>query len=70
MLRGIITRINGRPAREVAGPHWALNGDRGITYAATPPAGTVITEGAWWPADYAGPPLVSFAAEAGRASSG
>ena len=66
MLRGIITRINGRPAREVAGPHWALSGDRGVTYAARPPAGTVITEGAWWPEDYAGPPLMSFAAEEGR----
>ena len=66
MLRGIITRINGRPAREVAGAHWALGGDRGVTYAATPPPGTKITAGAWWPEDYAGPPLMSFAAEEGR----
>ena len=26
----------------------------------------MITEGDWWPADYAGPPLMSFAAEEGR----
>ena len=39
MLRGIITRINGRPAREVAGPHWVLSGDRGVTYAAAPARG-------------------------------
>jgi putative ABC transport system permease protein len=65
MLRGVITRINGRPAREVAGPHWVLNGDRGVSYAAEPPPGTEITEGAWWPADHAGEPLVSFAAEEG-----
>ena len=26
----------------------------------------MLTEGAWWPEDYAGPPLVSFAAEEGR----
>ncbi len=65
MLRGIITRINGRPAAEVAGEHWALNGDRGVTYAAAPPPGTVVTEGDWWPEDYAGPPLISFAAEEG-----
>ena len=39
MLRGVITRINGRPAREVAGPHWVLSGDRGVTYAAAPPPG-------------------------------
>ena len=63
MLRGIITRINGRPAAEVAGNHWVIQGDRGITYAATPPDGTTMTAGAWWDADYTGPPLVSFAAE-------
>ncbi len=66
MLRGLVTGINGRPAGEVAGPHWALNSDRGVTYAARPPDGTVITEGEWWPEDYTGPPLVSFAAEEGR----
>jgi len=63
MLRGLITRINGRPAREVAGEHWVVRGDRGITYSATPPANAKVTAGAWWPADYAGPPQVSFAAE-------
>ncbi len=63
MLRGIITRINGRPAREVAGEHWVLEGDRGVTYADRPGARTTITEGAWWPEDYTGPPQVSFAAE-------
>ncbi|WP_431283857.1 ABC transporter permease [Humitalea sp. 24SJ18S-53] len=39
---------------------WALRGDRGLTYAATPPANTRLVAGRWWPADYAGPPLVSF----------
>ncbi|MCY4336675.1 MAG: FtsX-like permease family protein [Litoreibacter sp.] len=63
MLRGVITRINDRPAREVAGDHWVLEGDRGITYAATPPDGTNITEGAWWAADHQGLPQISFAAE-------
>ncbi len=66
MLRGVITRINDRPAREVAGGHWALSGDRGVSYSATPPPGTRITEGEWWPEGYAGPPLMSFAAEEGR----
>ncbi|MEI2686573.1 MAG: FtsX-like permease family protein [Cypionkella sp.] len=61
MLRGVITRINGRPAVEVAGHHWVLDGDRGITFAAIPPEGTKITAGAWWPADYKGPPQISFA---------
>lgn len=63
MLRGIITRINGRPAAEKAPGHWVLEGDRGVTYAEDMPESTRLTEGAWWPADYTGPPLISFAAE-------
>ncbi len=63
MLRGVITRINDRPAQEVAGNHWVLRGDRGVTYADVPPPGTTITEGEWWPPGYTGPPRVSFAAE-------
>lgn len=63
MLRGIITHINDQPARDVAGDHWVLEGDRGVTYAATPPDGTTITDGMWWAADYSGPPQISFAAE-------
>ncbi len=62
MLRGVITQINGRPATEVAGDHWVVRGDRGVTYAATPGNATV-TEGAWWPEGYDGPPQISFAAE-------
>lgn len=65
MLRGIVTRINGTPAREVAGEHWVLRGDRGVSYADTPPEGAEITEGTWWEPGYEGPPLVSFAAEEG-----
>ena len=65
MLRGIITEINGRPAAETAGDHWVLSGDRGITYSTEQPENAVLTEGQWWAPDYAGPPLVSFAAEEG-----
>ncbi len=36
-----------------------------MTYADRPPEGTEITAGEWWPEGYAGPPLVSFAAEEG-----
>ncbi len=63
MLRGVITRINGRPAVEVAGPHWVLHGDRGLTYAATLPTKTRLTAGTWWGPEYQGPPLISFAAD-------
>ena len=62
MLRGVITRINGRPATEVAGDHWVIRGDRGVTYSADLPPDTTLTAGSWWPADYTGPPLISFAA--------
>ncbi|KQB97472.1 drug:proton antiporter [Loktanella sp. 1ANDIMAR09] len=63
MLRGIITQINGRPAEEVAGGHWVVRGDRGVTYADAQPSGTEITAGEWWPEGYDGPPQISFAAE-------
>lgn len=63
MLRGVITQINGVNATEVAGDHWVIRGDRGLTYAATLPERTTLTAGTWWEADYSGPPLLSFAAE-------
>lgn len=63
MLRGVLTEINGRDAREVAGNHWVVRGDRGLTYSAAPPPRTAITAGAWWPEDYDGPPQMSFAQE-------
>jgi putative ABC transport system permease protein len=63
MLRGVITRINDKPARDVAGDHWVIRGDRGITYSAEPTAQTNVLAGDWWPADYSGPPQISFAAE-------
>ena len=63
MIRGRIVSIKGVPAKDAEiAPEakWAVNGDRGITYAATPPEGTVITQGRWWPANYTGPTLISF----------
>ena len=71
MLRGIITRLDGVPAAEAEAQvpedyRWILRGDRGVTYSAAPPPGTEITEGEWWPEDYAGETLVSFSEEHGR----
>ena len=66
MLRGFLTGLDGVPAHEaVIDPDgaWMLRGDRGVTYAEQPPEGARLAAGEWWPADYTGPPLVSFAAE-------
>ena len=66
MLRGQILSVKGVPSAEVkAAPDaaWVLRGDRGLTYAATMPPGSTLVSGDWWPADYAGPPLVSFDAD-------
>lgn len=68
-LRARIVAVNGVPADEVrTTPEtaWALRGDRGLTYAATPPEGTRIVAGEWWPVDYRGEPLVSFDANLAR----
>lgn len=63
MMRGIITKIDGQDAQTVAGGHWVVRGDRGITYADAMPDGTALTAGEWWPENYDGPPQISFAAE-------
>ena len=63
MLRGVLTKINGVDAEKVAGNHWVLRGDRGLTYSAVPPPNTRITAGTWWPKGYDGAPQVSFARE-------
>jgi putative ABC transport system permease protein len=66
MLRGRITQIGGAPVDETkVAPEarWALRSDRGLTYAAQLPAGSELAAGKWWPADYSGPPLISFDAE-------
>ncbi len=69
MLRGRMIKIGGVPVEKIkTKPEhgWVLNGDRGLTYAEKVPEGSTVVEGSWWPADYAGPPLVSFEAEIAR----
>ena len=69
MMRGRITRLNGVPvgqARVAPDARWALGSDRGLTYAASLPPGSRLAAGGWWPADYHGPPLVSFDAALAR----
>lgn len=68
-IRGAITRLKGVPAEEwqqTGGSGWVLRGDRGLSFAAELPENNQLVEGAWWPEDYQGPPLISFAAEEAR----
>ncbi len=65
MMRGRIVRIGDTPAAQVKAKEsaaWALEGDRGVTFAAAPPEGSKLVAGDWWSADYSGPPLVSVEA--------
>jgi putative ABC transport system permease protein len=62
-LRARIVSVKGVPADQVQATEetrWALRGDRGLTYAATPPEGTRMVAGEWWAPDYKGAPLVSL----------
>ncbi|MDB5410697.1 MAG: glycosyl transferase family 1 [Rhodospirillales bacterium] len=68
-LRGRIMQINGVPVDQVKvapGARWAVASERGLTYAAKPPRGSRVVAGEWWPADYSGPPLISFDADLAR----
>jgi putative ABC transport system permease protein len=66
-LRARITAIGNIPAEQFhpkrSQSGWPLGTDIGFSYAATPPPGTKLQAGAWWAADYLGPPLLSFDAK-------
>ncbi|PQA72082.1 ABC transporter permease [Brucella oryzae] len=69
MLRGRIVAFNGTNVRDMTIPPeaaWVLRGDRGITFADKVPDNSTLSEGEWWPADYSGEPLVSFAEREGK----
>jgi putative ABC transport system permease protein len=62
-LRARIVALKGVPVDQVhvaPDSQWGLRGDRGLTYSAAVPEGSTVVQGQWWPADYAGPPLVSM----------
>ncbi|RYX98305.1 MAG: FtsX-like permease family protein, partial [Bradyrhizobiaceae bacterium] len=63
MLRGRIVAARGVKAEDLkpsTDAEWVLQSDRGISYTDDVPRGSSVVEGAWWPKDYSGPPLVSF----------
>ena len=69
MLRGRVTALGGRVAADFdmkGGSAWVLRGDRALTWSATPPESGEVIAGAWWPEDYAGPPLASMSEEEAR----
>jgi putative ABC transport system permease protein len=69
MVRGRIVKVAGTPIEDVKPDKdvaWAVNGDRGLTYAAHMPEGAKVVAGEWWPEDYQGPPLISFDANVAR----
>jgi putative ABC transport system permease protein len=67
-LRGPVTAVRGVPVADMEVPEgaWILRGDRGLSYAAELPAGNTLMSGTWWPADYAGEPLISIDNDAAR----
>jgi len=63
MLRGRIVSARGVKAEDLkpsTDAEWVLQSDRGLTYTGEVPKGSKVVEGAWWGADYSGPPLVSL----------
>ncbi|QWG13534.1 FtsX-like permease family protein [Bradyrhizobium sediminis] len=63
MLRGRIVAARGVKAEDLkpsSDTEWVLQSDRGLTYTGELPKGSKVVEGAWWGADYNGPPLVSI----------
>ena len=68
---GRITALKGHPVeRKRIGERgrWAYDNDISLSAIGAEPPGASVVQGHWWPADYAGPPLVAMekdAAEAG-----
>ena len=69
-LRGPVVAFGGKRVadmKDIPEGAWILKGDRGLTYAASVPAGSRVVAGKWWPVGYAGPPLVSLDVDAAKA---
>ncbi|MGD9544778.1 MAG: ABC transporter permease [Methylocystis sp.] len=63
MMRGRIVAVKDAPVGRIAvadDAKWVLEGDRGVTFSGAIPPNSTLADGEWWPADYAGPPLVSL----------
>ena len=59
LVTGRITAMHGRPVDKAQirpEQRWAYDNDISLSVIGAEPAGAQVTAGAWWPADYAGPP--------------
>jgi len=63
LVRARMATINGESVKTREYPEadgeWMANREANLSYAATLASSNEIIDGEWWPADYAGPPLVS-----------
>ncbi|RVT42020.1 ABC transporter permease [Sphingobium algorifonticola] len=69
-LRGPVVAVRDQRVsdmKDIPEDAWILRGDRGLTYAEDLPRGNSIVDGAWWPKDYSGEPLVSVDIRAAKA---
>lgn len=69
-LTGRITALNGKPVDPKAvaeGERWAYDNDISISAIGPEPPSADVVEGRWWPAAYAGPPLLAMEIDAARA---
>ena len=63
MASGRITALKGRPVERKSipvGQRWAFDNDISLSALGPEPANGGIVAGHWWPATYAGPPLVAI----------
>ena len=68
---GRITALNGRPVdKSKIGPagQYAFDADISLSAIGAEPAGAGIVSGKWWPASYAGPPLIALDDDVARAA--
>jgi len=67
LVRARMTTINDEPVKEREYPNqdgeWLANREANLSWSAELSSSNEIVEGAWWPLDHAGPPLVSIESE-------
>ncbi len=68
LVRARMTTINDESVKDREYPNedgrWLANREANLSWAAEMSASNELVEGEWWPANYAGPPLVSIEQEA------